>query len=77
MQYTVVCANEHSVFDVGQVITDKVNYLIQTGYIPYGNLVVVENFNNINAMQAMVRYDEEDLLGLTPYLGNMEEKLTH
>lgn len=73
MKYEVVGTIGKSIFEVGQDITNQVNYLIQNGYIPYGNLVVFENSNKINAMQAMVRYDEGDTAGVVQWCGERGE----
>lgn len=56
-------------------VTLEVNEYIKKGFVPNGNLsIIFDQDNRCYAAQVMIKYDEEDLLGLTPYVGNMEEK---
>lgn len=62
MEYKIVSAHNYGVDSVGDSISRQVNTLIQYGYIPYGNIVLTGANGSVHAMQAMVRYDEEDII---------------
>lgn len=62
--WTYIVYNEDSnIEEIRQAIFKQINAPLKCGYIPYGKPILFEIWGRIHAMQAMVRYDEEDIIG--------------
>lgn len=75
MKYIIISSRETESDIATSMVMLKVNEYIKKGFVPNGNLsIIFDQDNRCYAAQVMIKYDEEDIPGLTPYIGNMEEK---
>ena len=59
----IVYNKDSNIEEIRQAIFKQINAPLKCGYIPYGKPILFEFWGRIHAMQAMIRYDEEDIIG--------------